>query len=63
MVWLINADPHSGVALSARHGVIPASHTLDRGQCGLQGSEQLSHLGPGCRNVMQVHRLVSRERL
>src|SRR5262245_16528299 len=63
IVWLIHADPHGWVALSARHRVILASHTFDRGQCGLHGSEQLSHLGPGCRNVMQIYRPFSRERL
>jgi len=49
---ILAQDPHSRVALWARHRLILAGHALDRGQCRLHGGDQLSHLGAGCRNVI-----------
>src|ERR1700730_1148915 len=47
IVWPIDADPHSRIALRAGYKLILAGYTLDRGQARQQGGHHFFHLDPG----------------
>ncbi len=63
MIWPVDADPHGRVALQSRRELILAGYTLDRGQALQHRGHHFFHLGPGCRNLIEIQRAVSRQLL
>src|SRR5215469_3530074 len=61
--WPIDADPHRRIALRTRGKFILAPYTLDCGQARQYLGHHFFHLGPGCWNLVEIHRAVSRQLL